>query len=779
MPNEHPTPIQAVPETPPPPPKSSQHSPPSAQPPFQQPPPKPSEPSDRAPQPKPSTESQSQQELPAKQPPSAPPPQKQPPQAPPPQAPPAPQEQHQHIASNGSSPTGAPTAPTKAPGKSPTETEDKSKAKVREASPRTLPPTPHEPAPAPPAAAPPVAKPPPASAPPPPEPKVDGEQSAFAKFFKRAGLPTEPLPQTEAEKDAEREKAEKERKALEEKEKEKQREKEKELEKAKANEREKENAKEKANDKKQESSPKGPIPSEDPPLPSSKERKTTDEHPAPAQWPARRPAAPPAVEKREPSSSPKLEAQEPPKDEESAKSSPKLSISLPPPGTVTKKEETAAAVAPVAPVTQVAPEDDDDPEQQFVAGELDQKYVGLVIGKAGETIKTFKKQSGASIEIDQNLPDGMPRVVIYRGTKKQVALAKKLVENLVQRAKEDEKGKTATAPIGTGMGIMGRGESKDGKEVPDRARTMPSPTQTAAEDPTKGADLPPWRRLPKAEDEQQQPAQQRPPTEPVRRQPPNRRDAPWMKNQKEAEAAPSGSLTGGLLGSLTGGLTSSLRPAWMKPNKGAEEEEKTNPGIDRSVWQEQRYGRSLMLTAKQKTLKMKAYEVPAEMMTMTTGPRPKYKSEKKEKDALDDKEESSTLATARGSDDPAFSPPVGARSPPLEDDPPPVTLTAASNNDVEISEEVSSKKKDKKNGDKTPIEAKESNGLYENLPGDSKDIMKLKKKLREIQKIEDQLASGEKLEPNKVEKVTKKAGYLEELKVLESIVHSSGVTNGA
>lgn len=589
--------------------------------------------------------------------------------------------------------------------------------------------------------------------------------SAFAKFFKRVGAPTEPLPPTEAEKEAEREKEEKERKEREEKEKQKEREKEQE----KAKEKEKEKDALKVKDKKQESLPKGLETADDPPLPSSKD-KSNKEEPAPApQWPARRSVTAPAVEKDEPSSSPKLEAQEPPKADDSVKATPKLGLGLPPPGTVTKKEDAVPAKEGAA----VAPEDDDDPEQQFVAGELDQKYVGLVIGKAGETIKTFKKQSGASIEIDQNLPDGMPRVVIYRGTKKQVALAKQLVENLVKRAKEDEKGKTVTAPASTGMGIMGRGETKDGKEIPpEKARTISSPTGPVPEDPGKaGADLPPWRRLPKAEDEQQlpPPAPQRALAEPVRRQPPNRRDAPWMKNQRECEAAPSGSLTGGLTGSLTGGL--SMRPSWMKP-KGNEEEEKSNPGIDRSVWQEQRYGRSLMLQAKQKTLKMKAYEVPAEMMTMTTGPRPKYKAEKKEKDAVDEKEDSAIPSTRRESDDPALSPAVAARSPPPEDDPPPVALTAI-DGDVDASEEAATKKHSKGNSEK-----KESNGLYENLPGDSKDIMKLKKKLREIQKIEEQIASGEKLEPNKVEKVTKKAGILEELKVLESIVHSSGVTNG-
>mmetsp|Transcript_92385 Transcript_92385/g.206502 ORF Transcript_92385/g.206502 Transcript_92385/m.206502 type:complete len:182 (+) Transcript_92385:85-630(+) len=61
-------------------------------------------------------------------------------------------------------------------------------------------------------------------------------------------------------------------------------------------------------------------------------------------------------------------------------------------------------------------------------------------------------------------------------------------------------------------------------------------------------------------------------------------------------------------------------------------------------------------------------------------------------------------------------------------------------------------------------------GLYETLPGDCKDVMKLKKKLREIQKIEAAMESGELVEPNQREKVTKKASYIEELHLFESII---------
>merc|ERR1712032_248068 len=41
----------------------------------------------------------------------------------------------------------------------------------------------------------------------------------------------------------------------------------------------------------------------------------------------------------------------------------------------------------------------------------------------------------------------------------------------------------------------------------------------------------------------------------------------------------------------------------------------------RSVWQQQNYSRTLLLQANFKLMRSKAYEVPEEMVTMTTGPR--------------------------------------------------------------------------------------------------------------------------------------------------------------
>merc|ERR1712061_177414 len=82
------------------------------------------------------------------------------------------------------------------------------------------------------------------------------------------------------------------------------------------------------------------------------------------------------------------------------------------------------------------------------------------------------------------------------------------------------------------------------------------------------------------------------------------------------------------------------RPAWMKSAQGggeaAEEGTAMLGPFERSRWSEQTYARNLFLQARGKILKSKAFEVPEEMMTMTTGARPKWKPERREKDGEDD-----------------------------------------------------------------------------------------------------------------------------------------------
>ncbi|CAK9045396.1 unnamed protein product [Durusdinium trenchii] len=201
----------------------------------------------------------------------------------------------------------------------------------------------------------------------------------------------------------------------------------------------------------------------------------------------------------------------------------------------------------------------------------------------------------------------------------------------------------------------------------------------------------------------------------------------WNK-PKEIEAAPSGSLTG---------LTSAMRPAWMRPK--VEQEEKFQ---DKCVWSEQKYSRGLLLQAKQKILKMKAYEVPEEMMTMTTGPRPKHRKEKDGDDHEDEEERKERKRKAREAKEAARA---------------------------EHQPEEAPKEPEAKHEAKPQPSAVTSS--YRNLPGDSKEMLKLKKKLREIQKIEDSMAAGESVEPLQAEKLNKKEAYLEELRLFESFVN--------
>ena len=63
-------------------------------------------------------------------------------------------------------------------------------------------------------------------------------------------------------------------------------------------------------------------------------------------------------------------------------------------------------------------------------GEVSPLYVGRVIGKGGEMIRDLQARSGCRMDVDQNVPPGQPRVVTYRGTRKTVDFAKRLVQML-------------------------------------------------------------------------------------------------------------------------------------------------------------------------------------------------------------------------------------------------------------------------------------------------------------------------------------------------------------
>ena len=92
-----------------------------------------------------------------------------------------------------------------------------------------------------------------------------------------------------------------------------------------------------------------------------------------------------------------------------------------PPVATTGADGVTAAVAPADPEAIV--------EEK---GEVSSLYVGRVIGKGGEMIRDLQARSGARIDVDQSVPPGRPRVITYRGTRKTVDFAKRLVYMLCQ-----------------------------------------------------------------------------------------------------------------------------------------------------------------------------------------------------------------------------------------------------------------------------------------------------------------------------------------------------------
>ncbi|CAD7939422.1 unnamed protein product [Amoebophrya sp. A120] len=86
-----------------------------------------------------------------------------------------------------------------------------------------------------------------------------------------------------------------------------------------------------------------------------------------------------------------------------------------------------------------ADESDDGTEHQQIFM-VEPKYVGLVIGKAGDTIKKIKTATGCNINIDQDVPAGIPRAVIMKGTRVQIRRAEDMVKNLIRKAKDEDSG---------------------------------------------------------------------------------------------------------------------------------------------------------------------------------------------------------------------------------------------------------------------------------------------------------------------------------------------------
>lgn len=81
-----------------------------------------------------------------------------------------------------------------------------------------------------------------------------------------------------------------------------------------------------------------------------------------------------------------------------------------------------------------------DPDEMIEEnGSLLPEYVGRVIGKGGEMIRDLQARSGCKIDVDQNVPQGAPRIISYKGKRSKVEFAKHLVHLLsVQNVGEDD-----------------------------------------------------------------------------------------------------------------------------------------------------------------------------------------------------------------------------------------------------------------------------------------------------------------------------------------------------
>eukprot|EP00554_Chaetoceros_debilis_P000527 CAMPEP_0194097744 /NCGR_PEP_ID=MMETSP0149-20130528/58023_1 /TAXON_ID=122233 /ORGANISM="Chaetoceros debilis, Strain MM31A-1" /LENGTH=641 /DNA_ID=CAMNT_0038783773 /DNA_START=59 /DNA_END=1984 /DNA_ORIENTATION=+ len=62
--------------------------------------------------------------------------------------------------------------------------------------------------------------------------------------------------------------------------------------------------------------------------------------------------------------------------------------------------------------------------------ELMSQYVGKIIGKGGEQIRDLQARSSCRVDVDQNVPQGAPKIITYQGTREKIEFAKQLVSML-------------------------------------------------------------------------------------------------------------------------------------------------------------------------------------------------------------------------------------------------------------------------------------------------------------------------------------------------------------
>lgn len=71
------------------------------------------------------------------------------------------------------------------------------------------------------------------------------------------------------------------------------------------------------------------------------------------------------------------------------------------------------------------------PGDVFENIECPQEFVGRIIGRSGETIRTLQSASGAHIVVKQEFPDGVPRQITVNGRSDAVERAVKMVNELI------------------------------------------------------------------------------------------------------------------------------------------------------------------------------------------------------------------------------------------------------------------------------------------------------------------------------------------------------------
>lgn len=107
-------------------------------------------------------------------------------------------------------------------------------------------------------------------------------------------------------------------------------------------------------------------------------------------------------------------------------------------GTAAETEEESSIVAP-------RPSRKSLPDELVVEerDELAAKFVGRVIGKGGEMIRDLQARTATRIDVNQNVAEGEPRIITYRGRPDDIEFARRCVDKICR-----EEGKHTQLPLG-------------------------------------------------------------------------------------------------------------------------------------------------------------------------------------------------------------------------------------------------------------------------------------------------------------------------------------------